>query len=70
MKNEVDVLGSPVPNTNCPHGLCGRKATLKKMGVKHKLSVYSATPFFILFYRYLVAMVLRVKAALCCLVGD
>ena len=46
MKNEVDVLGSPVPNTNCPHGLCGRKATLKKMGVKHKLSVYSATPFF------------------------
>ena len=26
--------------------------------------------FYILFYRYLVAMVLRVKAALCCLVGD
>ena len=29
MKVEVAVLGSPVPNS--PYGLCGRKATLKKM---------------------------------------
>ena len=27
---EVDVLGSPVPNSS-PYGLCGRKATLEKL---------------------------------------
>ena len=30
MKVEVDVQGYPV--TNNPHGLCGRKATVKKKG--------------------------------------
>ena len=28
MKVEVDVLGSPVPNS--PYGLCGRRATLNE----------------------------------------